>query len=81
MFASHLLNHPDRPGTRRSARRTRRPLWPSRGYHVHVPVKAIAADLGTRPRRGGRSVDEVYWLMADALIKLEKGLYARRRTT
>ncbi|TYL52733.1 globin domain-containing protein [Agromyces mariniharenae] len=83
-FATHLVQH---PGTLPEA-------VLSRIAHKHASLgitedqypivyrylfEAIAEDLGDAVTPEVASAwSEVYWLMADALIKLEKGLYARQ---
>ena len=82
MFASHLLNHPDsypdevlsRVAHKHASLGLKPEEYPT--VHEHL-FKAIAADLGDAATPEVVAAwDEVYWLMADALIKLEKGLYA-----
>ncbi|MEE1622057.1 globin domain-containing protein [Zafaria sp. Z1313] len=83
-FATHLLQHPD----------TLPEAVLSRIAHKHASLgiveeqypivyehlfAAIADDLGDAvTSEVAEAWTEVYWLMADALIKLEKGLYARQ---
>jgi nitric oxide dioxygenase len=83
-FATHLVQH---PGTLPEA-------VLSRIAHKHASLgitedqypivyrylfEAIAEDLGDAVTPEVASAwSEVYWLMADALIKIEKGLYARQ---
>jgi nitric oxide dioxygenase len=83
-FASHLLAH---PGTlpeavlSRIAHKHASLGIPESGYPIvyeHL-FAAIAEDLGDAVTpEVAEAWTEVYWLMADALIKLEKGLYARQ---
>ncbi|MDO4918166.1 globin domain-containing protein [Kocuria sp.] len=82
MFASHLLTHPDSYPDEvlsRVAHKHASLGLPADEYptvHEHL-FGAIAADLGDAATPEVVAAwDEVYWLMADALIKLEKGLYA-----
>lgn len=86
-FATHLVEH---PGTLPEA-------VLSRIAHKHASLgitedqypivyrylfEAIAEDLGDAVTPEVASAwSEVYWLMADALIKIEKGLYARQANT
>jgi nitric oxide dioxygenase len=83
-FASHLVNH---PGTLPEA-------VLSRIAHKHTSLgitedqypivykylfEAIVEDLGEAVTpEVAQAWTEVYWLMADALIKIEKGLYAKQ---
>ncbi|WP_369060650.1 globin domain-containing protein [Kocuria rhizophila] len=84
MFASHLLNHPDSyPDevlSRVAHKHASLGLDPREYPTVHEHLfKAIAADLGDAATPEVVAAwDEVYWLMADALIALEKDLYARQ---
>lgn len=83
-FASHLLAH---PGTlpeavlSRIAHKHTSLGIPESGYPIvyeHL-FAAIADDLGDAVTpEVGEAWTEVYWLMADALIKLEQGLYAQQ---
>ncbi len=83
-FASHLLSD---PGTlpeavlSRIANKHTSLGVPEAGYAIvyeHL-FAAIAEDLGDAVTpEVAEAWTEVYWLMADALIKLEKGLYARQ---
>ncbi|HEY9324230.1 MAG TPA: FAD-binding oxidoreductase, partial [Agromyces sp.] len=83
-FASHLLAH---PGTlpeavlSRIAHKHTSLGIPESGYPIvyeHL-FAAIAEDLGDAVTpEVGEAWTEVYWLMADALIKLEQGLYAQQ---
>ncbi|RKQ34888.1 globin domain-containing protein [Kocuria tytonis] len=84
MFASHLLHHPDSYPDEvlsRVAHKHASLGLPAEEYptvHEHL-FKAIAADLGDAATpEVVQAWDEVYWLMADALVKLEKGLYAQQ---
>ena len=83
-FASHLLAH---PGTlpeavlSRIAHKHTSLGVPEAGYPIVYEnlFAAIAEDLGEAVTpEVAEAWTEVYWLMADALIKLEKGLYARQ---
>ncbi len=84
MFASHLLNHPDSyPDevlSRVAHKHTSLGLLPEEYPTVHEHLfGAIAADLGDAATPEVVAAwDEVYWLMADALIKIEKGLYSQQ---
>ncbi|MBM7830541.1 nitric oxide dioxygenase [Agromyces cerinus] len=83
-FATHLLAH---PGTlpeavlARIANKHTSLGIPESGYPIvyeHL-FAAIAEDLGEAVTpEVAEAWTEVYWLMADALIKLEKGLYAQQ---
>ncbi|SIN75793.1 globin domain-containing protein [Agromyces cerinus] len=83
-FATHLLAH---PGTlpeavlARIANKHTSLGIPESGYPIvyeHL-FAAIAEDLGEAVTpEVADAWTEVYWLMADALIKLEKGLYAQQ---
>lgn len=83
-FASHLLNHPDSyPDevlSRVAHKHASLGLLPEEYPTVHEHLfGAIAADLGDAATPEVVAAwDEVYWLMADALIKLEKGLYGQQ---
>ncbi|WP_285526011.1 globin domain-containing protein [Streptomyces lavendulae] len=86
-FATHLLAHPD----------TRPDVMPNRIAHKHAslgvtreqyPVvrlhlfEAIAEVLGDAVTpEVAEAWDEVYWLMANALIAIEERLYAEQRVT
>ncbi|MGY3567377.1 globin domain-containing protein [Sinomonas sp. RB5] len=86
-FASHLLNNPD----------TLPEAVLSRIAHKHTSLgitedqyqivykylfEAIAEDLGEAVTdEVAAAWTEVYWLMADALVKIEKGLYAQQANT
>ncbi|MCD2442173.1 FAD-binding oxidoreductase [Agromyces sp. SYSU K20354] len=83
-FASHLLAHPDTlPETvlSRIAHKHASLGIPESGYPIvyeHL-FAAIAEDLGDAVTpEVAEAWTEVYWLMADALIKIEKGLYAQQ---
>jgi nitric oxide dioxygenase len=82
MFASHLLSSPDTTPDEMLSRIAHKHaslgLAPEEYATVHEHLfGAIAADLGDAVTPEVVAAwDEVYWLMADALIKLEKGLYA-----
>lgn len=84
MFASHLLNHPDSyPDevlSRVAHKHASLGLLPEEYPTVHEHLfGAIAADLGDAATPEVVAAwDEVYWLMADALIKIEKGLYSQQ---
>jgi nitric oxide dioxygenase len=86
-FASHLLNNPD----------TLPEAVLSRIAHKHTSLgitedqyqivykylfEAIVEDLGDAVTdEVAAAWTEVYWLMADALVKIEKGLYAQQANT
>ena len=83
-FASHLLAN---PGTlpeavlSRIAHKHTSLGVPEAGYPIVYEnlFAAIAEDLGDAVTPAvAEAWTEVYWLMADALIKIEKGLYARQ---
>lgn len=82
MFASHLLTFPDTTPdemlSRVAHKHTSLGLPPQEYPTVHEHLfGAIAGDLGDAATPEVVAAwDEVYWLMADALIKLEKDLYA-----
>ena len=83
-FASHLLAHPDtlpEAVLSRIAHKHASLGIPESGYPIvyeHL-FAAIAEDLGDAVTPDvAEAWTEVYWLMADALIKIEKGLYARQ---
>ncbi|MFI7480873.1 globin domain-containing protein [Kocuria sp. M1R5S2] len=82
MFASWLLTHEDgypdellsRVAHKHASLGVRLEHYPI--VHEHL-FGAIARDLGDAVTpEVAAAWDEVYWLMADALIKIEKGLYA-----
>lgn len=81
MFAAHLLNnpdsYPDESLSRVAHKHASLGLQPDEYPTVHEHLfGAIAKDLGDAATPEVVAAwDEVYWLMADALIKLEKGLY------
>lgn len=83
-FASHLLknpdSYPDEVLSRVAHKHTSLGLLPEEYPTVHEHLfGAIAADLGDAATPEVVAAwDEVYWLMADALIKLEKGLYGQQ---
>ncbi|MBD2761715.1 hemin transporter [Kocuria sp. cx-455] len=83
-FASHLLknpdSYPDEVLSRVAHKHTSLGLLPDEYPTVHEHLfGAIAADLGDAATPEVVAAwDEVYWLMADALIKLEKGLYGQQ---
>lgn len=83
-FASHLLRDPNtlpEAVLSRIANKHTSLGVPEGGYPIvyeHL-FAAIAEDLGDAVTpEVAEAWTEVYWLMADALIKLEKGLYARQ---
>ncbi|MDO5619010.1 globin domain-containing protein [Kocuria sp.] len=81
-FAQHLLTHPDSyPDemlSRVAHKHTSLGIVESQYPIVHDHLLgAIAADLGDAlTPEIAAAWDEVYWLMAEALLKLERGLYA-----
>lgn len=81
-FAQHLLTHPDsypdemlsRVAHKHASLGIIEEQYPI--VHDHL-MGAIAADLGDAlTPEIAEAWDEVYWLMAEALLKLERGLYA-----
>lgn len=81
-FAQHLLTHPDsypdellsRVAHKHTSLGIVEPQYQI--VHDHL-MGAIAADLGDAlTPEIAEAWDEVYWLMAEALLKLERGLYA-----
>ncbi|MCD1145478.1 FAD-binding oxidoreductase [Kocuria sp. LUK] len=82
MFASWLLSHPDSyPDellSRVAHKHASLGVLPEHYPIVHEHLfGAIARDLGDAVTpEVAAAWDEVYWLMADALIKIEEGLYA-----
>ncbi|ALU38450.1 hemin transporter [Kocuria flava] len=87
MFASWLLSHPDSyPDellSRVAHKHASLGVLPEHYPIVHEHLfGAIARDLGDAVTpEVAAAWDEVYWLMADALIKIEEGLYAGRANT
>ena len=84
LFASHLLAHPGTTPDEMLSRVAHKHAslgLPADEYptvHEHL-FGAIARDLGEAATPEVVAAwDEVYWLMADALIKLEKDLYAQQ---
>lgn len=81
-FAQHLLAHPDSyPDemlTRVAHKHTSLGIVEPQYQIVHDHLMgAIAADLGDAlTPEVAAAWDEVYWLMTEALLKLERGLYA-----
>lgn len=83
-FASHLAEHPETLPesvlSRIAHKHTSLGIQPEQYQIVYEHLfNAIAEDLGdaaTAEVAGAWS--EVYWLMADALVKIEKGLYAQQ---
>ncbi|MGO3152667.1 MAG: globin domain-containing protein [Galactobacter sp.] len=84
VFAQHLLAHPDTTPERMLARiahkHTSLGILPEQYQIVHDHLfGAIAKNLeGIITDEIAAAWEEVYWLMANALIKLEKGLYAEQ---
>lgn len=83
-FATHLLNHPDtypdellsRVAHKHTSLGIVEGQYPIVEKHL---LGAIAEDLGDAlTPEVAAAWTEVYWLMADALIKLEKGLYSEQ---
>lgn len=83
-FATHLVEHPDtlpeavlsRIAHKHASLGIREDQYPIVYEHLFA---AIADDLGEAVTpEVAEAWSEVYWLMADALIKLEKGLYAQQ---
>lgn len=84
VFASHLLNHPEtlpetllaRIAHKHASLGVVEDQYPIVYEHLFA---AIAADLGDAlTEEIANAWSEVYWLMAHALIKIEKGLYAKQ---
>jgi nitric oxide dioxygenase len=84
VFAQHLLASPDTTPERMLARiahkHTSLGIMPDQYQIVHDHLfSAIASNLeGIITPEIAEAWDEVYWLMANALIKLEQGLYAEQ---
>ncbi|MGH3705799.1 MAG: globin domain-containing protein, partial [Agromyces sp.] len=83
-FATHLLANPEtlpEAVLSRIAHKHAALGIPESGYPIvyeHL-FAAIAEDLGDAVTpEVAEAWTEVYWLMADALIKIERGLYARQ---
>jgi len=83
-FASHLVSNPDtlpeavlaRIAHKHASLGIVEEQYPI--VHQHL-FAAIAEDLGDAVTPAvAEAWSEVYWLMADALVKIEKGLYARQ---
>ena len=83
-FASHLVQHPDSLPesvlSRISHKHTSLGIQPDQYQIVYDYLfAAIAEDLGDAATDEVVAAwSEVYWLMADALVKIEKGLYAEQ---
>ncbi|MGW7451182.1 globin domain-containing protein [Streptomyces sp. NPDC054787] len=86
-FATHLVEHPD---TRPDVMLTRiahkhaslgvtREQYPVVHRHLFAAIAEILGEAVTP--EVARAWDEVYWLMANALIALEERLYAEQRVT
>ncbi|MGW7460534.1 globin domain-containing protein [Streptomyces sp. NPDC054797] len=86
-FATHLVAHPD---TRPDVMLTRiahkhaslgvtREQYPVVHQHLFAAIAEILGEAVTP--EVARAWDEVYWLMANALIALEERLYAEQRVT